>query len=50
MILANFVQFVEDAPTDAGLQSVAAKMCDLFGLWSLEKHLHIFYEGGGITV
>ena len=45
LVLDRFVHLVEDAPTDEGLKGVLSKLCDLYGLWSLDKHLAVLYQG-----
>ena len=45
VVLERFAQFVDDAPVEYGIHSVSSKMCDLLGLWLLEKHLNVLYEG-----
>ena len=45
VVLGRFAQFVDDAPVEYGIHSVSSKMCDLLGLWLLEKHLNVLYEG-----
>ena len=45
LVLDRFVHLVEDAPTEEGLKGVLSKLCDLYGLWSLDKHLAVLYQG-----
>lgn len=35
--------------TDPQIKSVLLKLFSLFGLWSLEKHLNLLYQGGYAT-
>ena len=41
----DLFHLVEDVPTDEGLKGVLSKLCDLYGLWSLDKHLAVLYQG-----
>lgn len=44
-ILMKFFEVVNEA-TEPELKSVLLKLFSLYGLWSLEKHLGILYQGG----
>ncbi|KAL8581251.1 hypothetical protein ACOMHN_038351 [Nucella lapillus] len=51
-VLRRFMAVIEDKEgeaTPAKLQPILRRMCALFGLWSLEKHLTTLYQGGYIT-
>ncbi|XP_076344547.1 peroxisomal acyl-coenzyme A oxidase 3-like [Tachypleus tridentatus] len=45
-ILDRFYKFMKNASAENSLLSVLNKLCLLYGLWSLEKHLGTLYEGG----
>ena len=47
-ILERFVGFLEeknDEPTPTELKPVLKKLCALYGLWSLDKHMATLYQG-----
>ncbi|XP_071110971.1 peroxisomal acyl-coenzyme A oxidase 3-like isoform X2 [Haliotis cracherodii] len=51
-VLDRFVKLLEEnngEPTPASLQPVLTRLCTLYGLWSIEKHLTTLYQGGYIT-
>ncbi|XP_031558038.1 peroxisomal acyl-coenzyme A oxidase 3-like [Actinia tenebrosa] len=45
-VLRRFRDACQSEDTPEGLRPVLKKMCSLYGLWSLEKHLATLYEGG----
>ncbi|XP_013777945.1 peroxisomal acyl-coenzyme A oxidase 3-like [Limulus polyphemus] len=45
-ILERFYKFIKNASVENSLLSALYKLCLLYGLWSLEKHLATLYEGG----
>lgn len=44
-IIQRFYDFITEETVDVILSSILKKVCSLYALWSLEKHLAIFYEG-----
>lgn len=45
-VLQRFHDYVEDSSTSPSLQPVLKNLCALYGLWSLEKHMSVLYQGG----
>ncbi|XP_072163287.1 peroxisomal acyl-coenzyme A oxidase 3-like [Diadema setosum] len=45
-LLDQFWQYVEGADLLPEQRAVLTKLCSLFGLWSLEKHMSTLYQGG----
>ncbi|KAM8939550.1 peroxisomal acyl-coenzyme A oxidase 3 [Pelodytes ibericus] len=48
-ILQKYHDHTLDSSTPANLQPVLRKLCALYGLWSLSKHLAVLYQGGYCT-
>jgi len=51
-ILERFAKFVDekdDEATPAELKPVLRKLCALYGLWSLDKHMATLYQGGYVS-
>ncbi|KAI8740037.1 peroxisomal acyl-coenzyme A oxidase 3 isoform X1 [Biomphalaria glabrata] len=51
-VLERFVLILEsknDEPTPVALRPVLQRLCALYGLWSLEKHLATLYQGGYVS-
>ncbi|XP_071848500.1 peroxisomal acyl-coenzyme A oxidase 3-like [Apostichopus japonicus] len=44
-----FYNYCTDPTLSPGLAQVLIKLCALFGLWSLQKHLSVLYRGGYIS-
>lgn len=44
-ILFKFIEVIKET-TEPELKAVLLKLFSLYGLWSLEKHLGILYQGG----
>ncbi|XP_051784625.1 peroxisomal acyl-coenzyme A oxidase 3 isoform X2 [Erpetoichthys calabaricus] len=44
--LQRFHDFTHDSSVPHGLQTVLKKLCALYGLWSLSKHIAVLYQGG----
>lgn len=44
-MLLKFMETIKEA-TEPQIKSVLLKLFSLFGLWNLEKHLNILYQGG----
>eukprot|EP00079_Xenopus_tropicalis_P012089 XP_002938687.2 PREDICTED: peroxisomal acyl-coenzyme A oxidase 3 [Xenopus tropicalis] len=45
-VLERFHDYTHDFSTPSSLQPVLKKLCALYGLWSLSKHLTVLYQGG----
>ncbi|OCT99290.1 peroxisomal acyl-coenzyme A oxidase 3 [Xenopus laevis] len=45
-VLERFYEYTHDFNTPTTLQPVLKKLCALYGLWSLTKHLAVLYQGG----
>ncbi|XP_025025056.1 peroxisomal acyl-coenzyme A oxidase 3 isoform X2 [Python bivittatus] len=45
-VLQRYHKHVHSSSTPASLQSVLKLICSLYGLWSLNKHMAILYQGG----
>ncbi len=50
IVLERFVKLLEENPVTAELtpnklKPVLTRLCTLFGLWSMEKHLTTLYQG-----
>ena len=41
------VEGKDGEPVDKPIKTVLTKLCSLFGLWRLEKHLTTLYQGKG---
>lgn len=51
-VLERFAKFIEekdDEETPAELKPVLSKLCALYGLWSLDKHMATLYQGGYVS-
>ncbi|XP_072262988.1 peroxisomal acyl-coenzyme A oxidase 3 [Pyxicephalus adspersus] len=48
-ILQRYYDYTHDTSTPASLQPVLRKLCTLYGLWSLSKHMAVLYQGGYFT-
>lgn len=51
-VLRRFVGIVKEKDgekTPSDLQPVLGRLCSLYGLWSLERHLTTLYQGGYVT-
>ncbi|ESO97330.1 hypothetical protein LOTGIDRAFT_159357 [Lottia gigantea] len=51
-ILERFVKLLEEKDNEATpveLKPVLTRLCALYGLWSMEKHLTTFYQGGYVS-
>ena len=44
-----FSEFVEDTPTEGGLQSVLRRLAGLYSIWCLHKHVAVLYQGGSVV-
>ncbi|XP_041350325.1 peroxisomal acyl-coenzyme A oxidase 3-like [Gigantopelta aegis] len=52
IVLERYTALIEETngvATPANLKPVLRRMCLLYGLWSMEKHLTTFYQGGYIS-
>ncbi|KAM4709892.1 peroxisomal acyl-coenzyme A oxidase 3 isoform 1-T2 [Discoglossus pictus] len=45
-VLQKYHDYTHDSNTPVTLQPVLKKLCALYGVWSLSKHLAILYQGG----
>ncbi|XP_060102144.1 peroxisomal acyl-coenzyme A oxidase 3 [Heteronotia binoei] len=45
-VLQRYHDYVHGADTPAPLQQVLKRLCSLYGLWSLNKHMAVLYQGG----
>ncbi|XP_063780212.1 peroxisomal acyl-coenzyme A oxidase 3 isoform X2 [Pseudophryne corroboree] len=45
-VLQRYYDYTHDPSTPASLQPVLKKLCSLYGLWSLSKHIAVLYQGG----
>ena len=45
MVIGRFGVFVSEAPEEGGLRSVLSRLCSLYALWSLSKHISTLYQG-----
>ncbi|CAH1801769.1 unnamed protein product [Owenia fusiformis] len=45
-VLDTFNKYIQDTDTPAELRPVLNRLCVLYGLWSMEKHLATLYQGG----
>ncbi|CAL1534858.1 unnamed protein product [Lymnaea stagnalis] len=51
-VLERFVKALDeknDEPTPTTLRTVLSRLCALYGLWSIEKHLTTLYQGGYLS-
>lgn len=44
-MLQRYINFIENEDTPSDLKPILTKLCTLYGLWSLEKHLATLYQG-----
>ncbi|VVC41968.1 Acyl-CoA oxidase/dehydrogenase, central domain,Acyl-CoA oxidase,Acyl-CoA oxidase, C-terminal,Acyl- [Cinara cedri] len=49
LILKNFIETLSSPDLDGPHQLVLHKLASLYGLWLIEKHLSIIYEGGYVN-
>ncbi|XP_075713644.1 peroxisomal acyl-coenzyme A oxidase 3 isoform X2 [Rhinoderma darwinii] len=45
-VLQRYYEYTHDPSTPGALQPVLKKLCCLYGLWSLSKHIAVLYQGG----
>ncbi|XP_056411008.1 peroxisomal acyl-coenzyme A oxidase 3 isoform X2 [Hyla sarda] len=45
-VLQRYYDHIHDPSTPRSLQPVLKKLCCLYGLWSLSKHIAVLYQGG----
>ncbi|XP_073466878.1 peroxisomal acyl-coenzyme A oxidase 3 [Aquarana catesbeiana] len=45
-VLQRYYDYTHDSSTPISLQPVLRKLCTLYGLWSLSKHMAVLYQGG----
>nr|XP_034968158.1 peroxisomal acyl-coenzyme A oxidase 3 isoform X1 [Zootoca vivipara] len=45
-VLQRYHDYVHSSNTPASLQPVLKNICSLYGLWSLNKHMAVLYQGG----
>ncbi|XP_077333976.1 peroxisomal acyl-coenzyme A oxidase 3 [Lithobates pipiens] len=45
-VLQKYYDYTHDSSTPTSLQPVLRKLCTLYGLWSLSKHMAVLYQGG----
>nr|XP_033806000.1 peroxisomal acyl-coenzyme A oxidase 3 [Geotrypetes seraphini]XP_033806010.1 peroxisomal acyl-coenzyme A oxidase 3 [Geotrypetes seraphini]XP_033806019.1 peroxisomal acyl-coenzyme A oxidase 3 [Geotrypetes seraphini]XP_033806029.1 peroxisomal acyl-coenzyme A oxidase 3 [Geotrypetes seraphini] len=45
-VLQRYHEFIQDSSTPSNLQPVLKRLCALYGLWSLSKHMVVLYQGG----
>ncbi|XP_069600864.1 peroxisomal acyl-coenzyme A oxidase 3 isoform X1 [Ranitomeya imitator] len=45
-VLQRYYDYIHDPSTPGSLQPVLKKLCCLYGLWSLSKHMAVLYQGG----
>ncbi|KAJ6668431.1 hypothetical protein lerEdw1_011913 [Lerista edwardsae] len=48
-VLQRYHDYVHDSSTPASLQMVLKHLCSLYGLWSLNKHMAVLYQGGYVS-
>uniref|UniRef100_A0ACB8E6T6 Acyl-Coenzyme A oxidase n=2 Tax=Sphaerodactylus townsendi TaxID=933632 RepID=A0ACB8E6T6_9SAUR len=48
-VLQRYHEYVHSAETPAALQPVLQRLCSLYGLWSLHKHMAVLYQGGFVS-
>ncbi|XP_053560151.1 peroxisomal acyl-coenzyme A oxidase 3 [Bombina bombina] len=48
-VLQRYHDYTQDPDIPITLQPVLKKLCALYGLWSLNKHLSLLYQGGYCT-
>ncbi|XP_054855423.1 peroxisomal acyl-coenzyme A oxidase 3 isoform X2 [Eublepharis macularius] len=48
-VLQRYHDYVHSADTPATLQPVLKRLCSLYGLWSLNKHMAVLYQGGFVS-
>ncbi|XP_062992042.1 peroxisomal acyl-coenzyme A oxidase 3 isoform X2 [Elgaria multicarinata webbii] len=48
-VLQRYHEYVHSSNTPASLQPVLTRICSLYGLWSLNKHMAVLYQGGYIS-
>ncbi|XP_060633983.1 peroxisomal acyl-coenzyme A oxidase 3 [Anolis sagrei] len=49
VVLQRYYEYVHSSKTPASLQPVLKQICSLYGLWSLNKHMAVLYQGGYIS-
>ncbi|KAM9329947.1 peroxisomal acyl-coenzyme A oxidase 3 [Gastrophryne carolinensis] len=45
-VLQRYYDYTHDSSTPISLQPVLKRLCILYGLWSLNKHMSVLYQGG----
>ncbi|XP_075050483.1 peroxisomal acyl-coenzyme A oxidase 3 isoform X2 [Mixophyes fleayi] len=45
-VLQRYCDYTHDSSVPVSLQPVLKKLCSLYGLWSLSKHIAVLYQGG----
>ncbi|XP_059501764.1 peroxisomal acyl-coenzyme A oxidase 3 isoform X1 [Stegostoma tigrinum] len=48
-VLRRFHDFIHSSDTPINLQPVLERLCSLYGLWALNKHAAVLYQGGYFT-
>lgn len=48
-VLQRYHDHVHSSSTPASLQMVLKHLCSLYGLWSLNKHMAVLYQGGYVS-
>ncbi|KAF7248027.1 Peroxisomal acyl-coenzyme A oxidase 3 [Varanus komodoensis] len=48
-VLQRYYEYVHSSSTPGSLQPVLKHVCSLYGLWSLNKHMAVLYQGGYIS-
>nr|XP_003224212.1 PREDICTED: peroxisomal acyl-coenzyme A oxidase 3 [Anolis carolinensis] len=49
VVLQRYYDYVHSSKTPASLQPVLKQICSLYGLWSLNKHMAVLYQGGYVS-
>ncbi|KAM4049419.1 peroxisomal acyl-coenzyme A oxidase 3 isoform 1-T2 [Anomaloglossus baeobatrachus] len=48
-VLQRYYDYTQDPATPGSLRPVLHRLCCLYGLWSLSKHIAVLYQGGYFT-
>lgn len=48
-VLRSFYEFSHSSSLPPKISAVLHRLCSLFGLWCLEKHLSVLYQGGYVS-
>lgn len=48
-VLKKFAKLVESTPSEGGLKAITDKLCSLYGLSRVERHVSTMYQGGYFT-